>query len=108
MLQLVHRLRSAAAHIFDGILVAQPVGAFDGVVHVPAPVVLAHIAERRRHAALRRHRVTARGKHLRHARGLQTACGAFQRGAQARAARADNDDIERVIDNRISGHLYLK
>ena len=31
-------------------------------------------------------------------------CGAFQRGAQARAAGADNDDIESVIDNVVGGH----
>ena len=53
MLQFVDRFRRVAAHVFDRVLVAEPVGALDGVVHVPAPVVLAHIAERRRNAALR-------------------------------------------------------
>ena len=54
MLQLVDRFRRVAAHIFDGVLVAEPVGTLDGVVHVPAPVVLAHIAKRGGDAALRR------------------------------------------------------
>jgi hypothetical protein len=29
----------------DGVLVAQPVGALDGVVHVPPPVVRLHVAQ---------------------------------------------------------------
>jgi hypothetical protein len=33
------------AHIFDGVLIAQPVRALDGVVHMKAPVILAHVAE---------------------------------------------------------------
>ena len=52
MLKLIHGSRRVAAEIFDRVLVAEPVGAFDRVVHVPAPVILAHIAERRRDAAL--------------------------------------------------------
>ena len=55
--QLVDCGRRIAAEIFDGVLVAEPIGAFDGVVHVPAPVVLAHIAERGGDAALCRHGV---------------------------------------------------
>jgi hypothetical protein len=59
MFQLVNRFGRVLAEIFDGILVAQPVGPLDGVVHVPAPVILAHIAKSRRNAALRRHRMRA-------------------------------------------------
>src|SRR6267154_569896 len=57
VLELVDRGRRIAAHIFDRVLVAEPVRSLDGVVHVPAPVVLAHIAERGRNSALRRHRM---------------------------------------------------
>src|SRR6185503_10689140 len=42
-----------AAHIFDRVLVAEPVGALDGVVHVPSPVVRAHVAEAGGDSALR-------------------------------------------------------
>ena len=45
MLQLVNRFRRITAEIFDRVLIAQPVRPLDGVVHVPAPVILAHIAE---------------------------------------------------------------
>ena len=104
MLQLVDRFRRVAAEIFDGVLVAQPVRSLDGVVHVPAPVVLAHIAERGGDAALRRDGVAAGGKDLGDAGGLQALRRAFQRGAQARAAGADDDDVESVIDDFIGGH----
>src|SRR6516162_5467895 len=64
MFELVDRLRRAAAHVFDRVLVAEPVRPFHGVVHVPTPVVLAHIAERGGDAALRRDRVRAGREHL--------------------------------------------
>jgi hypothetical protein len=61
---------------------------------MPAPVVLAHIAERSGDAALRGHRVAAGGKDFRDTGRLQSALCAFERGAQTRAARADDDDIK--------------
>ena len=69
MFQLVNRLRRVAAQIFDGVLVAEPVGTLDGIVHVPAPVVLAHVAERGGDAALRGHRVRAGREYLGDASG---------------------------------------
>ena len=97
VLHLVHGGRRVAAEVFDGVLVAEPVGALHRVVHVPAPVVRPHVAERRGDAALRRDRVRARGKHLRHARRLEAGLGAAERCAQAGAAGADDDDIVGVI-----------
>src|SRR3546814_7254299 len=43
VLQLQHRSRRLLAHVLDGVLIAQPVRALDGVVEMEAPVVLAHI-----------------------------------------------------------------
>ena len=62
--ELVDDLRCLAAHELDGILVAEPVGALDGVVEVVVPVVLVHIAERGTDTALRRDCVRARREHL--------------------------------------------
>src|SRR6516225_10870038 len=59
MLELDDRRNRLAAHIFDRVLVAEPVGAPDRVEHVPAPIVLFDVAERGTDAALRCHRVTA-------------------------------------------------
>src|SRR4051794_6768391 len=69
VLKLIHGGRRIASKVFDRVLVAQPVRTLHGVVHVPAPVVLAHIAERGGDAALRRDRMRARGKDLSDAGG---------------------------------------
>src|SRR3989442_12559886 len=104
MLELVHRLGRVAAEILDGILVAEPVRPLDGVVHVPAPVVLAHIAERGRDAALRRYRVRAGREHLADAGGLEAGLAAADDRTQARPAGADPDHVLTSILHRISLH----
>jgi hypothetical protein len=55
VLELVDGGRRLAHHVFDGIDVAQPVRALDGVVHMPLPIVRAHIGERGGNPALRCH-----------------------------------------------------
>ena len=101
MLQLDDRRDAVAAHVFDGVLVAQPVRPLDGVVHVPAPVVGPHVAQRRRDAALRRHGVAAGREHLGDAGGLEALVGHAEGGAQARAAGADDDDVVLVVDDGV-------
>ena len=64
VLEFVDGFRRVAAEIFDRVLIAEPVGALDGVVHVPAPIVGAHVAERGRDATLRRDGVRARRETL--------------------------------------------
>mmetsp|Transcript_15598 Transcript_15598/g.21318 ORF Transcript_15598/g.21318 Transcript_15598/m.21318 type:complete len:375 (-) Transcript_15598:215-1339(-) len=71
LLQLQHSRGRFSAHVMDGVLVAQPVRSLHRVVHVPPPVVLRHVAQRRVDAALRCHGVRSRGEQLRHARGLE-------------------------------------
>ena len=105
MFELIDGRRGVAHEILDGVLVAEPVGTLDGVVHVPAPVVLTHVSKARGDAALSRDGVRPGRKHLGHAGGLQSRLGAAQRRAQARAAGPDDDDIEPVVDDLIShGH----
>ena len=101
MLELVDRLGRVAHHVFDGVLVAEPVRPLDGVVHVPAPVVRMHVAERSRNAALRRDRMRAGRKHLGDAGGAQAGFAAADHGAQAGAAGADHDDVVGVVLDRI-------
>jgi hypothetical protein len=101
VLELIDRGRRVAAHVFDRVLVAEPVGALDGVVHVPAPVVLAHVAERGRDAALRRDRMRAGRKHLGDAGGLEASLAAADDRAQARSAGADHHHVIGVVLDRI-------
>ncbi len=102
MLQLDHGRDGLAHHVFDGVLVAQPVRPFHRVVHMPAPIVLAHVAQRRTHAALRCHRMAAGGEHLGQAGGAQPLLGHAEGGAQARTPGTDDDDVIGVIDDVIS------
>ena len=106
MLQLHDRRDCIAAHIFDGVLIAQPVRSLDGVVHVPAPVILGHVAQRGTHAALCCDRVAAGRENLGDTGCLQPGSRHAQRGTQTRAARTDNDDIIVMFSNFISlGHM---
>ena len=100
--QLNHSFGRAAAHEFDGVLVAEPIGAFHGVVHVPIPAVFLHIAQRGRNAALRGHGVGAGGKYFGEHGGVEAGFGKLQRRTQAGTAAANDNGIE--FSDRIS-HL---
>ena len=101
MFQLVDRLGRVAHHVFDGVLIAEPVRPLDGVVHVPAPVVRMHVAERRRDAALCGYRMRAGRKYLGDAGGAQSGLAAADHRAQTGAAGADHDDVIGVVFDRI-------
>ena len=63
--QLNHRFRRGATHKLNRILVAQPVGTFHGIVHMPVPTVLLHITQRGGNTALRRYGMRTGRKHFR-------------------------------------------
>ena len=101
VLELVDGLGRVAHHVFDRVLVAEPVRPLDGVVHVPAPVVRMHVAEGGRNAALCCNRMRAGRKHLGDAGGAQARFRAADHGAQAGAAGADDHDVVGVVLDRI-------
>ncbi len=101
VLEFVNCGRCVAAEIFDSVLIAEPISTLDGVVHVPAPVILAHIAERGRDATLRRDGMRAGREHLGDTRGTQPCFAAANHGAQTGTARTDDDDIVTMILDRI-------
>ena len=105
MLQFKHGGGRFAAQKFDGVLIAQPVGALDGVIHVPAPVVFDHVAERGGNAALRRHRMAAGREYLGDVDGLQARLRAAQRRPQSGTAGANNNNIVGMISNWIGRHV---
>jgi len=45
VLQLDDTVGSLATHVMDSILISEPVGSLDGIVHVPSPVILSHVAQ---------------------------------------------------------------
>src|SRR4029078_4812667 len=101
MLELVNGFGGVAAEIFDGVLVAEPVGALDGVVHMPAPIVRAHIAERSRDAALGSDSMRAGGEDLGDAGGAKSGLARADHGAKPGTAGADHDDVVGMVDDRI-------
>ena len=64
VLQLDHGVDRLLAEHVDGILVGQIIGAFNGVVGVPLPVVLVDVGQRSADTALRRSSVGACGIEL--------------------------------------------
>ena len=91
-----HGLRSDAAHVLDGVLVADVIRTFDGVVHVPAPIVVRIVAlDGAGDPALRRHGVRAGGKYLGNDCCFQSRLRQLQRGAHPGATATDNDAVER-------------
>ena len=79
-----------------GILVDEVVAALDGVEGVPLPRVLFDVGERGGHAALRGAGVRAGRVELRDDGGAG-AGARLDRGTHARAAGADDDDVELVV-----------
>ena len=102
MLELDDGGDSLAHHVLNRILITQPVRPLDGVVHMPAPIVLAHVAQCSRNATLCCHGMGARGEDLGDASCLQALHGHAEGGAQTCAAGSDNYDIIVVIDYFIS------
>ena len=102
VLQLQHRIDGVTHHVLDGVLVTQPVRPLDGVVHVPAPVVGAHVAQRGGDAALRRDRVRPRREHLGDAGRVQPRLRTAHGGAQSGTAGTDHHHIELVLCNLVS------
>ena len=106
MFEFDHGGRCVLAHVFDGVLIAQPVGTLDRVVHVPAPLVRGHIRERRGDTALGGHRMAAGREDLGDASGLEALGSHSEGGAQSRAASADDNDVVLVLLNFIRFHFY--
>jgi hypothetical protein len=97
MLELIDCVWRVAAHVLDSVLIAEPIGAFHRVVHVPAPVIGSHVAERGGDAALRCNCMRASREHLREAGGSETRLDASERCSEPRTTGADYDDVVCVI-----------
>jgi hypothetical protein len=103
VLKLDHHFVSLFAHEFDRVLVAEPVGTLDGIVHVPRPVILLGIAERGSHTTLRRNRVRTRREDLGQHSRLQAGFGQLDSRTQTGATGTDDHRIK--FENR-NTHAY--
>jgi hypothetical protein len=98
MLELDDGGDGLSAHVLNGVLVAEPIGAFDSVIHVPLPTIFAEIAQARGNTALRCDRMAAGRKHFRDARSRQPGLDRALRGPQPGAASSHHDHVEGVVD----------
>ncbi len=99
VLELDNGLRRLAAHEFDGILVAEPVGPLDGVVHMPMPMIFLGVAQRRRNSPLRSNGVRTRWKDLGQHSGFQPCFGKLYGGTQSGTAGTDDHCIKFAYGN---------
>ena len=80
MLELNDGGDCVTAHVFNGVLIAEPIRSFDGVIHVPLPAILAEIAKARGNPPLSSDGVTAGRKYFGDTCGLQTRLDGALRG----------------------------
>ena len=95
--QLDDGIDGGGDHVFDRVLITEPVRTLDRVVHMPSPVVLAHVGERSRDAALRGNRVAARREELRDAGGAEPRLDNAQRRPEPATAGTDDKHIVGMV-----------
>ena len=97
MFELDDGCRRLSGHIMDSILVAEPVGALDSIVHVPSPIVLVHVTERSVDAALGSDSVASGREELRDTGCVEAGLGKTEGCPQAGTASSDNNRIVLVV-----------
>jgi hypothetical protein len=85
----------------DGILITEPVTALDGVVSVPSPVVLVHVAERCVDSSLCGDSVRSGGEQLGNTGGFETLLDQTECCSKASTSSTNYDCVKGMIDYRI-------
>ena len=106
MFQLINSFGRFTGEIFHCIRVAEPIGPFDRVIHVPLPAVRPHIAKAGCDATLSRHSVRASWEHFGHASRAQSLFCHAQRRPQTCAAGPNNHNVIIVGFIFICSHRY--
>ncbi len=104
MLQLNYSVCCFLTHVLDCVLIPEPVGSLNRVVHVPAPIVFTHIAQRRTNAALRSNCVTSGWEYFGDTCRLETLLGKAECCAQPRTTSADDYDVIIVVNEVVLTH----
>ncbi len=102
--QLENSLRANGAHIFDSILVADVIGALNGIVHVPTPIIVrVGRSDRTGDATLCGYGMRAGRKNLGYHSSFVPTLGQLQCGAHARTTATNNDSVIRKSTNASHG-----
>lgn len=82
----------------DGVLVTEPIGALDGIVHVPTPVVNGTVTEGGVDTTLSSDGVGTGGEELGDDGSLETLLGETHGGTETGTTGTNDDGIEGVVD----------
>ena len=97
MLKLDNGGGSLTGHVVNSILITQPVGTLDGVVHVPSPVVLVHVTESGVDTTLGSDSVTSGREELGDTGGVEASLGETEGGTETRATSTYDEGIVLVV-----------
>src|SRR5690606_34111865 len=100
MLELEHGFGAYGTHVFDRVLVTDVVGTLDGVVHVPAPVVIrVRRGDGTSDTALGGYCVRTGREHLGYHSSLVTTLGQLQRCTHASTTTTNDDGVKSQSTN---------
>lgn len=101
VLELDDGRRSLTSHVVDGVLVTEPVGALDGVVHVPVPVILVHVSQGSVDTTLGSNGVGTSGEQLGDTGGVEAVLGQAEGSAETRTTGAHHHSVVLVVDDAV-------
>lgn len=88
---------SLTGHVVDSVLVTKPVGALDGIVHVPSPVVLVHVAKGGVDTTLSSDSVGSGREELGDTGSVEASLGETKGSTETGTAGTDDDGIVLVV-----------
>jgi len=107
VLELNDGVGSFSSHVVDGVLVTEPIGALDSVVHVVLPAVLLHVAESSIDSSLSRDSVRSSWEELGDASSVEASFGKAESSAETSSTGANDESVEFVIDDFIRVGYFL-
>ena len=93
--------RRLSGHVLNGVLVSEPVCTLHGVIKVPPPVIIMHVAECGVDTALGSNGVRTRGEQFRDTGSLETSLSEAEGSAESGATGTDDDGVVGVVDNGV-------
>lgn len=81
----------------DSVLVTKPVGALDGIVHVPSPIVFVHVTQSSIDTTLSSDSMTSSREKLRDTGSVETSLGKTESSTKTGATGTNNEGIVLVV-----------
>jgi len=103
VLQLDNTVRGLATHVMDSILITEPVRTLDSIVHVPSPVILAHVSESSIDTTLGSDSVGTGREELGDTSSVETSLSKTEGGTETGTTGTDDESIVGVVNNGVLG-----